>query len=146
MIRHMSKEVIGNFETVSFPEFGIDNILAKMDTGADTGALHSTKIHELETKNGLVLEFAPFDHPDVLMSTAHYLRRTVKSSNGSYEQRYFIDTTIEISGKSYPITLSLSDRSTMRFPVLIGSKFLRENNFLVDVNLNNRGKAVDRKA
>jgi len=125
--------VIGAFEQVSFPEFGIDEITAKIDTGAYTGALHCTKIVEIQTAKGKAVRFAPFDHPEIKVVSHDFLVRHVKSSNGERDARYFIETSISILGKSYPIILSLADRSEMKWPVLIGRRFLRKNDFIVDV-------------
>lgn len=134
MSNEMPKNVIGSFETVTFPDFNGYEVMAKIDTGAFTGALHCTKIREEETPEGPVLHFSPFDHPEVEITLSEFAVNHVKSSNGKAESRYFIDTNISLHGKTYPIVLSLADRSEMKWPVLIGRKFLRKNNFLVDVN------------
>lgn len=133
-----NKNILGSFEPVSFPEFSaIGLVTAKIDTGAFTGALHCTKISE-ETKDGVkVLHFSPFDHPEQKVSVTDFVVRYVRSSNGESQSRYFIDTTIVLQGRKYPIVLSLADRSEMKWPVLIGRRFLRKNNFLVDVSRTN---------
>lgn len=128
-MKSTQKKIIGSFESVIFPEFNGYKVVAKIDTGAYTGALHCTKIREEDN----VLHFSPFDHPETEISLTEYAVNHVKSSNGKAESRYFIDTSITISGETYPIVLSLADRSEMKWPVLIGRKFLRQNNFLVDV-------------
>ena len=132
------KRIIGKFEIVSFPEFGISNIVAKVDTGAYSGALHCTKIKEVRGKNGKELHFSPFDHPELIVKAKKYEVGTVRSSNGQIEQRFLIDTTLAVAGHKYPVNITLSDRSSMRHPMLLGSKFLEENKFLVDVGLDNR--------
>lgn len=124
---------IGAFEAVVFPEFAKMQVNAKIDTGAYTGALHCTRITEIETKNGPVVQFSPFDHPELIIEEDEFVVKHVRSSNGEKQDRYFIKTTIIIQGNVYPITLSLADRSEMKWPVLIGRRFLRQNNFLVDV-------------
>ena len=62
--------------------------------------------------------------------------RVVKSSNGSTQARYRILTEIELFGKIYPIFLTLSDREEMKYPVLLGRKFLTKR-FMVDINRTN---------
>ena len=128
------QNIIGSFATVTFPDFNGYKVKAKIDTGAFTGALHCTKIREVTTKNGPVLHFSPFDHPELRISVSNFVVNHVKSSNGTAQSRYFINTNITIHGKTYPIVLSLADRSEMKWPVLIGRRFLRKQNFLVDVN------------
>lgn len=129
------RKVVGSFELVSFPEFlKVGQVSAKIDTGAYTGAFHCTKIQEVETKTGKVLHFSPFDHPEVKIISNDFAVRHVKSSNGDVQPRYFIKTQIIVQGDTYPITLSLANRSEMKSQVLIGRRFLRKNKFLVDVN------------
>jgi hypothetical protein len=124
-----TSKVIGAFEPIDFPEFGITGMKAKIDTGAYTGALHCTQISETDK----VLRFSPFDHPEIIIEEDDFVVRHVRSSNGAREKRYFITTQIMVQGKTYPVILSLADRSEMKWPVLIGRRFLRQNNFLVDV-------------
>ena len=133
-MKHAEKKIIGSFETVVFPDFNGYEVTAKIDTGAFTGALHCTKIREETAENGKILHFSPFDHPEIELSLTEYAVNHVKSSNGKAESRYFIDTNIVIQGETYPIVLSLADRSEMKWPVLIGRKFLRSNQFIVDVS------------
>lgn len=131
-------KVLGPFEQVGFPTFGMDNVTAKIDTGAFTGALHCTKIDEIESDEGKILRFSPFDHPELVINTAEYITKQVKSSNGERQRRYFIETVIVLQDKRYKILLSLADRSEMKWPVLIGRSFLRAQHFLVDVNKMNQ--------
>ncbi len=134
------KTVIGVFEKVDFPKFGVNNMMAKIDTGAYTGSLHCTKIHVDKTGKKPVLHFSPFDHPETVISTSDFKRRSITSSNGQAEKRYFIDTTINLRDKDYPIRLSLANRSAMKWPVLIGRKFMQQNGLLVDAAIRNRYK------
>ncbi len=128
------KKTIGAFEKVSFPEFGMKNVLAKIDTGAFTGALHCTRIHE-EKESGLrVLYFSPFDEPKTVHKTTNFEKGIVKSSNGAISERYFIETSIIVQKHRYTITLTLANRSDMKWPVLVGRRFLRANEFMVDVS------------
>jgi len=132
---YKSTHVLGSFESVRFPEFvGIGEVKAKIDTGAYTGALHCTKIREEEKDGAKILHFSPFDHPETEISITDFAVSHVRSSNGGNQSRYFINTQITIQGETYPILLSLADLSEMKWPVLIGRRFLRKHNFLVDVN------------
>ncbi len=128
------RKVLGAFEKVGFPKYGLTGVMAKIDTGAYTGALHCTVIEEVKTKTKKTLRFSPFDHPEVMIKTHDYLTNHMRSSNGVIEKRYVIKTEIEIDGEKYPIALSLADRSAMKWPVLVGRRFLRKNKFLVDVH------------
>ncbi|HEU4608151.1 MAG TPA: hypothetical protein VFS31_08585, partial [Chitinophagaceae bacterium] len=46
------KKVIGAFEKVSFPDFGLFDVIAKIDTGATSGSLHATNIKEVKLTTG----------------------------------------------------------------------------------------------
>ena len=128
---------VGSFESVDFPEFPlVGTVWAKIDTGAYTGALHCTRISEEQLEEGAMLHFSPFDHPETDIMTSDFFVKSVRSSNGEKGYRYFINTTITIQGKTYPITLSLANRAEMKWPVLIGRKFLQKQDFLVDVRRN----------
>lgn len=130
-----ARTVLGAFEVVQLPEFRIDDMVAKIDTGAYSGALHCETIEEIQEDGKKKLRFTPTeDHmPHV---TEHYTRTKVRSSNGHEANRYLIETQIHIKGKAYTIKIGLSNRSEMRYDMLIGRRFIRENGMLVDVRLN----------
>ncbi len=127
-------KTIGAVISAVFSDFSDQAVLVKIDTGAYTGALHYSKLKEKPGKDGSrVLEFAPLGGTKTYI-VEEFAVRYVKSSNGTREKRYFIDTQVTVEGKSYPIVLSLANRGDMKFPVLIGRRFLKQNNFVVDVN------------
>jgi hypothetical protein len=127
------RKIVGAYEFIDFPAYGLEGVRAKIDTGAYRGALHCTIIEVKQTDDGSVLHFSPFDHPEVQVITKDYWVGYVRSSNGKRQKRYFIETKITVQGKEYPISLSLADRSEMKWPLLIGRRFLRRHSFLVDV-------------
>src|SRR5690625_6508549 len=59
--------------------------------------------------------------------------RSIRSSNGQIEDRVIIATKMELGGTLYPVELSLTDRTDMKYPVLIGRRVLRRR-FVVDVS------------
>ncbi len=132
-MRNMAK-IIGAFEKVSFPDFGIFDVIAKVDTGALSGAIHVTGVTEVALPTGQkAVSFLPYGKkPRVEVADFH--KKLVKSSNGKSEERYVISTTIVIRGVQYPINISLTDRSNMMKGVLLGRHFLRSHGFLVDAN------------
>jgi hypothetical protein len=128
--------IFGAFEQTSFPSLGVDSVLAKIDTGAFSGAIHCSSIKVQKRADGQkVLRFTPLNNTrEIAMD--HYQVITVRSSTGHEVERYLIDTEIDIKGKTYPIRIGLSDRSNMQREVLIGRRFLRENGILVDTRIN----------
>ena len=127
-----SENTVGTFERVDFPLLDVSDLIAKIDTGAYTGAMHCTKIEERDTADGKVVVFAPFGKHGKLHSTDDYYTKHVKSSNGLRQERFVVKTEIVIRDKTYPILLTLADRSDMKYPVLIGRRFLRLHKLVVD--------------
>lgn len=112
--------------------------MAKVDTGAFSGAIHCTDIKIV--RRGLVrkryLKFTPNGDSALAMETDTFQKTYIRSATGHRLKRYIIDTTIQVQGKDYTIRIGLSDRTDLKRPVLLGRRFLRENNMLVDVRVN----------
>jgi hypothetical protein len=139
------KQLIGRRELIAFPELGLYDITAKVDTGAYTTALHC---HDIKEKNG-VLYFKLLDptHPDYNeqeQKFSIYTQKEIKNSFGEVEKRYIIKTIIKIGTKRIKSVISLTDRGNMRYPVLIGRKLLK-NRYVVDVALLNNIPPSKRK-
>lgn len=129
------KTVIGRTERVDFPQLGLYNITAKIDTGAYTSSLHC---HDIFEENGL-LHFKLVDpsHKEYNAKDHQFTEfelKKIKSSFGRMEKRYTIKTVIRIGKKKIKTKITLSNRGSMRYPVLIGRTLLK-NNFIVDVGL-----------
>lgn len=128
-------KIIGIYEEVGFPEFGIKSVIAKIDTGAFSGAIHATNIIEQKNSNGkkelIFYTLGKLKHKVVI---DHYSKTRVRSSNGQLEERFKIKTEIKVHKKNYPITITLSNRSAMKREVLLGRSFLAANKFLIDPN------------
>lgn len=128
-------KIIGIYEKVGFPEFGIKSVIAKIDTGAFSGALHATNIVEQKNPNGKKeLVFYALGKLKRKIIIDHYTKTRVRSSNGQLEERFKIKTEIQVHKKNYPITITLSNRSDMKREVLLGRSFLAANKFLIDPN------------
>ncbi len=130
------RPIIGSFAKVSFPEFQLRDVVAKIDTGAYSGALHATGMREVSDNEGVKrLQFHLLGDESRSAETVHYRKKRVRSSNGLLEERYVIRTTIQIEEVNYMVSISLSDRTNMKKEVLIGRQFLRRHGFLVDVRI-----------
>lgn len=132
------KTIIGRTEKVDFPDLGLEGIEAKIDTGAYSTAIHSHKIWVEEIDKKKTLNFELFDpvhkyYRKTTIRTANFHQKSVRSSNGKVEQRYIIKTAMVLGGKKRITDLSLTNRRQMRYPVLVGRKFLKRG-FLVDVS------------
>lgn len=135
----LKKLIIGRYEKVSFPQFSIKDIDAKIDTGAASTAIHAHKVWtETDADGKEVLRFQLFDpkHPrydGVVHSCDNYRQKTIRSSNGKKEKRYVIKTTTVLGSKRRKTEINLTNRKKMKFPVLVGRRLLR-NGFLIDVS------------
>lgn len=131
------KQLIGRREVIAFPELGLYEITAKVDTGAYTTALHC---HDIREKNGeLFFKLLDPSHPyynPKEYKFSEFTQKEIKNSFGEVEKRYIIKTIIKIGRKRIKSVISLTDRGNMRYPVLIGRKLLK-NRFIVDVALLN---------
>ena len=144
------KLVIGRSERIDLPDLGLKNINAKIDTGAYSSAIHSYHIHIQTIKGIEVLTFELLDpsHPKYERKTfkvKNFKLKKVKNSFGSAEKRYTIQSTITIFKRKIKAEFTLTNRSEMRFPILLGRKFLHTGNFLVDVtkvNLSKKNKEI----
>lgn len=126
---------IGRTAKADIPEWDIYGIDAKIDTGAYTSSLHC---HHIAPTIDDKVQFKLLDpsHPaynQKLMELPIYKVKTVKSSNGKSEDRFIIKASIVLDGKKLNAQFSLTDRSTMRYPLLIGRRLLKDR-FLVDVS------------
>ena len=131
----MEKKVIGRFDRADFPDLHLEDISVKIDTGAYTSSIHCYNIKE--EKGVLKCTFLDDEHPLYNGKVFHFKDYDVvfvRSSNGVVQKRYQIQSTITLFGKTRKISLSLSARQEMRFPVLLGRKFLSKK-FIVDPEL-----------
>ncbi|WP_010231009.1 ATP-dependent zinc protease family protein [Gillisia marina] len=131
----MEKRVIGKFDKADFPMLKMENIAIKIDTGAYTSSIHCNNI--IEKEDALHCTFLDEEHPlynGMEIVFKDYDIVFVKSSNGIIQKRFQVQSTIKIFNKLYKISLSLSARQEMRYPVLIGRKFLTKK-FIVDTEL-----------
>lgn len=132
----MKKKIIGRKDKASFPELDLKDVNIKMDTGAYTSAIHCRKISTKNKGGREVLVFTLLDpshsqYNEREFSTDKFFKKRIKNSFGGSEKRFVIETVIRIFDKKYPIELSLSERGAMRFPILIGRRFLMKK-FMVD--------------
>ncbi|MFT5760471.1 MAG: hypothetical protein ACI9LM_005258 [Alteromonadaceae bacterium] len=131
-----NKTVIGRLESIALPELAIEDLQVRVDTGAKTSSLHVDNIKK-SIINGV--HSVTFDiHPDVhnvgtmLQCTAPISDiRKIKSSNGTSEQRYVIQTPVILGKEEWSIEITLTDRSDMSYLMLFGREAIGTR-FVVD--------------
>lgn len=127
------KKIIGSVDKVDLIDFGAENVNAKIDTGAFRSSMHCKGI-KLETD---LLKFkVKTDDGYKEFSTKNWIQKKIRSSNGKAELRYVIKTKLRVFGKDYSVSFSLTDRSKMKYPILLGKKFL-SGRFIVNVSEKN---------
>jgi hypothetical protein len=130
-------EILGRYDRVDLPQLGLFNIHAKIDTGAYTSSLHCHAAQVVEN----TLEFILLDeeHPEftgMKFCFQEFEERDIKNSFGEVERRFVIVTTLKIFNEEITTEFSLSNRGSLKFPILIGRKILR-NRFLIDITKKN---------
>lgn len=131
-------QIIGRVEPISILDLELFDLDAKIDTGAYSNSLHCDDIF-VDDSN-----FVHFRLLDKIHPSYHNKRvkmpllkiKSVKSSNGVVQTRASIKVKVEFAGKIYQTVVSLTSRADMKYPMLIGRKFL-QNRFLVDVSKKN---------
>jgi hypothetical protein len=138
-------QILGRYDRVDLPDLGLHNVHAKIDTGAYTCSLHC---HRAQVVDG-ILECVLLDeeHPGFTGTKLRFTEfevRDIKNSFGEVERRYVIVTTIKIFNEEITSEFSLSNRGSLKFPILIGRKILRDR-FLIDVKKKNLSYKEKRK-
>ncbi|WP_341783519.1 ATP-dependent zinc protease [Leucobacter ruminantium] len=135
-VPHHSSTLTGWREWVSLPGIGVPWIKAKVDTGAQTSALHATGIAEFERDGESWVRFTvhPWQRNDADAAQVElplHDRRTVRSSSGHAQERLVVLTDLEIVGRRISTEVTLTDRDEMVFRMLVGREALRQG-FVVD--------------
>lgn len=134
-------QLIGIKDRLDIPIAGITNIPCKIDTGAYNCSIHCVQIRKKKDSDGPYLQFVLLDdefdeYNGNVLTSREFRQKKVKSSNGKTQNRYQVILPIVLFGKTFDATFNLSKRHNMRFPILLGRKFLA-NNFIVDVSKKN---------
>ena len=127
---------VGWREWVYLPELGLPWLKAKIDTGARTSCLHAFSIEPFEKNQQKWLRFGIHPHQDdtdteVYCEAQVVDERIVTDSGGHQEERYVISARLIMGQLDMPVELTLTNRDTMRFRMLIGRTAM-ENRIVVN--------------
>lgn len=119
-------------EWISLPDLGVPAIKAKVDTGARTSALHAFDIETFGPAARPKVRFTVHPIPgrdDLIIPCSAPIidRRDVTSSNGERESRYVIASRLSVDGDSWPIEITLTNRSGMNSRMLLGRQALKDH-------------------
>ena len=142
----MALDTLGWREWLSLPELGIGSVKAKIDTGARSSSLHAFDIRSYEEQGQTWVAFSMHPHQhdkDVTLNCRAPVKdyRQVTDSGGHRSMRYVIETTVQLGQDSFPIEITLADRSDMLFRMLVGRTAMK-GRYLVDPS---RSYCVSRK-
>jgi ribosomal protein S6--L-glutamate ligase len=131
--------VFGWEEWVELPGLGLPAVRAKIDTGARSSSIHAFMIEPYGRAGKKRVRFGVHpvpDRPDIVVFCSAELidQREITSSNGETELRYIVQTPLRIGGQEWPIEISLTNRESMQYRMLVGRTALRDN-IIVDPNL-----------
>lgn len=127
---------LGWREWVALPDLGIDGVKAKVDTGARTSALHAFFVKPYRAKGRDMVRFGvhPFQNRtdiEKLCSAEVIDQRIVTDSGGHREKRFVIVTSLLVCETEFVAEITLTDRDTMQFRMLLGRTALAKR-FVVD--------------
>lgn len=123
---------LGWEEWVSMPSLGLPAIKAKIDTGARTSALHAIAVEPFGSERNPQVRFIMHPDPEnplieVICSAKVIDRRMVVSSNGESESRFVIEAPLQIGDQTWPIHITLTNRETMGYRMLLGRSAITDN-------------------
>jgi ribosomal protein S6--L-glutamate ligase len=121
----MEKIILGSEEYFSFPELNIPIIKARIDSGAKTSAIHAINISPYKKDDEAWVRFdvnpIQNDLKTIISCEAKVVdKRIVKSSSGFREQRFVIQTTIDVKNDRWLVELTLTNRDSMGYRMLLG--------------------------
>ena len=127
---------VGWREWAMLPALNIPAIKVKIDTGARTSALHAFTVEEFSENSITKVRFGMHPirhHPDIERTCVAEVidQRVISDSGGHKEMRYVIQTPIRIGEQEWNIELTLTNRESMNFRMLLGRTAMT-NRLLVD--------------
>ncbi|HEA53365.1 hypothetical protein LCGC14_1041730 [marine sediment metagenome] len=139
-------------ETLGFVEWIVMNetdlrLKARLDTGAKTSSLHAVNVEEFKKDDEKWVKFqipladhedqpteGDIKHEEIILELERPVERTVliKRKGAPSQRRYVVMMDFCIAGTNHETQFSLTDRSNFSYPVLLGRRFMSDDNILID--------------
>jgi hypothetical protein len=139
--------IIGSKERILFKNYLHEKVVARVDTGAKTSAVHCVNFWFDKQPGRKPLNFILINEKFPPIKTTSYKKRYVKSSNGGVDVRYSVMLDVKMGKNIYKAEFTLANRDHMQHKVLLGRNLLA-GNFIVDVEkkfLLKKKKAINSK-
>lgn len=139
-------ETLGFVEWVVMNDTGV-RLKARLDTGAKTSSLHATNVEEFSRGDERWVRFqlplgdhedqpskGKVDHDEVVLEFERPIYRTIriKRKGAEPQRRHVVNMDFCIAGTVHQTQFSLTDRGNFSYPVLLGRRFMRDDNILTD--------------
>ena len=139
-------ETLGYVEWVVMQDTSL-RLKARLDTGAKTSSLHAVNVEPFEKDGAEWVSFqiplgdhedqpteGELDHEDVILEFERPVERTVliKRKGAPSQKRYVVMMDFCIAGTTHTTQFSLTDRGKFSDPALLGRRFMRDDNSLID--------------
>jgi len=127
---------LGWNEWAGLPRLGVDKVRCKVDTGARTSALHAFYVEEFEEDGIQRVRFGLHPEQGSTTTEIHCIadvleKRKVTDSGGHTDERIVIQTPVVVGSYTWPIEITLTNRDTMRYRMLLGRMAVVDN-FIID--------------
>lgn len=127
---------VGWREWVSLPDWSVDYLKAKVDTGARTSSIHAADLEWFTRADApwVRFEIHPWQRSSadcVVVEAPAVDARAVRSSSGDAQRRPVVRATLVVAGRTVTTEVNLTRRDTMGFRMLLGRQVLKQN-FVVD--------------
>ena len=133
MKRHIAPNmIIGACEWVALPELGINQLRARVDTGAKSCALHAGEIEQIERDGKTIAIFhVPIGRHEAMRlqrCEAEVRRvRRVRNTSGELEERLTIRTPMVVGHSRWDVDITLTNRERMRYRMLLGRTAMEDH-------------------
>ena len=118
-------KIIGSEEWCAFKKLKIPAVRARVDSGAKTSSIQAAEIKLIKKNEEFWVRFSVFpiqgnNTVKVICKAKLVDKRSIKGSFGISEERFIVKTPVTIGKDTFDIELSLANRNTMEFRMLLG--------------------------